>query len=107
MAGSFPITHDQMVQHLSDFRFITADTIEQHLSEMSYATGAAMRQFVMGELKNEHEALEKRLVNSVRELHDQTARTQSEFVGRMVAFLPWTSSIQTALQTSLSSAFET
>ena len=39
----------------------------------------------MGELKSEHEALEKRLVDSVRELHDQTARTQGEFDTRVSA----------------------
>ena len=107
MAGSFPITHDQMVQHLSDFRFITAETIEQHLSETSYVTGAAMRQFVMGELKTEHEALEKRLVDSVRELHDQTARTQGEFDTRVSAACTTFDQRSAELDTRLNGANET
>ena len=52
MAG-FPIFHEQMEAPVRDHRFIAGDTIEAHLQEMSYITNATIRQFVMGEPKNE------------------------------------------------------
>ena len=68
---------------MRDHGFITNATIEAHLEQSDYLTAAAMRQWVMGELKTEHDALEKRLVDSVRELHDRTAATQSDFDARV------------------------
>ena len=65
MAGSFPITHDQLVSHLAEQGFITNRTIQEHLEETEYVKGATMRQWVATELRQEHDALEKRLVESV------------------------------------------
>ena len=78
MAG-FPITQAQLESHLSDYGLITNSTLEDHLQQAAYVTGAGMREWVMGELKTEHDALEKRLVDSVRELQDRTAATQIDF----------------------------
>ena len=84
MAG-FPITQDQMEARLRDHGFITSATIESHLQEMAYIRSTAMRQFVSGELHNEHTALEQRLVQSVQGLHNRTAATQAEFETRVGA----------------------
>ena len=57
MAG-FPITRDQMENHLRGHGFITNAMMEPHLEQMSNITSAAMRQFVTGALREEHAALE-------------------------------------------------
>ena len=89
MSG-FPVTQEQMETHLRDHRFITGHTIEQHLQEMSHITIFTMRQFVMGEFKNEHERLEACFAQSVQEVrdsvqgvHNRTVQAHAEFEGRM------------------------
>ena len=66
MAG-FPITQGQLEDHLRDHGFLTNSTIAAHLEQADYLTSAAMRQWVQGALRDEHTALEKRLVDSVRD----------------------------------------
>ncbi len=83
MAAGFPITQGQLETYLEQRGFITNSTLEDHLNQAAYVTGAGMREWVMGALKDEHEALEKRLVDSVRELHDRTAATQGDFDTRL------------------------
>ena len=83
MAAGFPITQDQPEAHLRDHAFLTIATVEQHIEQAHYLTSAAMRHWVMGALREEHQALKQRLVDSVRELHDRTAATQSDFDSRV------------------------
>jgi hypothetical protein len=81
MAGL--VTMEQMINHLRENRFLTSDTIEQHLSEADYITSAVMRQWVQGALKDEHQALEERLLTKVRELQASTTATQADFDSRV------------------------
>ena len=81
MAGL--VTMEQMIDHLRERRFLTSDTIEQHLSEADYITSAVMRQWVQGALKDEHQALEERLLTKVRELQASTTATQADFDSRV------------------------
>jgi len=66
MAGSFPNTMHQMVRHLADHRFISGQTMEDHLKDAKYVTAEKMREFISGELKSEHDALEARLTESLK-----------------------------------------
>ena len=85
MAGSFPITHDQLVVHLADQGFITNRTIQEHIEEAGYVKGATMRQWIATDLRNEHDALEKRLVDRVQELHDRTSTMAEGFDSRVAS----------------------
>ena len=85
MAGSFPITQDQLVTHLADQGFITNRTIQEHIEEAGYVKGATMRQWIATELRQEHDALEKRLVDKVQELHDRTSTMADGFDARVVS----------------------
>ena len=92
MANGFPITMEQMQHYLTEHRFITGDTIEQHLQDMRYMTNANMREFVSGELKTEHDALEARLTasvqavkDSVQTVHDKVVQDQASFEQRVSA----------------------
>ena len=92
MANGFPITMEQMQHYLAEHRFITGDTIEQHLQDMRYMTNANMREFVSGELKTEHDALEARLTasvqavkDSVQTVHDKVVQDQANFEQRVSA----------------------
>ena len=58
MAGSFPITYDQMVSHLADQRCLSGQMMEDHLKDAKYVTAEKMREFIAWELKSEHNALE-------------------------------------------------
>ena len=80
MAQGFPITHDQFVAHLSDHGFVTNSTIEGHLEQADYLTSAGMRQWVMGALREEHNALEKRLVDNVNKINAKSYRIQCSSV---------------------------
>ena len=85
MAGSFPITHDQLVNHLAEQGLITNLTIQEHLEETEYVKGATMRQWVAAELRQEHDALERRLVESVRDLFNRTSAMADSFDARVEA----------------------
>ena len=89
MAG-FPITLNQMEEHLREFGFITNQTLESHLEQMSYSTGANMRQLVNGARCDEHAALESRVQQSVQavqqsvqDLYDRTAAIHAGFETRV------------------------
>jgi hypothetical protein len=100
MAGL--ITMEQMINHLREHRFITGETIEQHLGEAGYITSAAMRQWVQGALREEHEALEARLLTQVRELQASTTATQADFDSRVTR----ANEVFDARQAELTQAFE-
>ena len=101
MAG-FPITLNQMVEHFREFGFITNATLESHLEQMSYVTSANMQQFVNGQLRNEHVALESRLQQSVQDLYDRTAAIHAGLETRVAD----ANSMFEPRQADLASAFE-
>ena len=85
MAGSFPITQDQLVNHLAEQGFITNRTIQEHIEEAGYVKGATMRQWIATDLRNEHDALEKRLVDKVQDLYNRTSTMADTFDARVEA----------------------
>ena len=68
MAMNFPVTQAQLEEHLERHGFITNATLEEHLTQASYVSNFKMREFIAGELKNEHDALEARFTQSVAPL---------------------------------------
>ena len=71
----FPITQRQMEDYPRNAGFLRSATLESHLEQQAYITNAAMRQFVQGQLRDEHAALQQ----SVQELYDRTAAIRAGF----------------------------
>ena len=65
MANGFPITQQQLEDHLENHGFITNATMEDHLRQADYVTSANMRQWVETALKTDLAEREARLTQSV------------------------------------------
>jgi len=90
MANGFPVTQQQLEDHLENHGFITNATMEDHLRAADYVTTANMRQWVETALKADLAEREARLTKSVQEVkdgiqtvHDKVVQDQADFEARV------------------------